>query len=330
MAMIDTLQAITHTVAKTRNPNVWMDADVVFRKLAKPTVEAGLSIQVPIKIAQHPVESYQGLTPSVLDTTDFQRYFNYEWKLLRAPMVYDGQSVLKNNGNKQALVKLVTSILENSEDSLTNKMVTMFFGSQNDSGNEFNSFQHIANSGDTAHGGTNVLGTGVTLGGLSKTTYPRLSGWCPDAGGTGHGPTFGNLSYMLQATMDGTRQPDLYVSYPITLITFMKTQQSNQRFLQSELTAGFTATELFGKPFYAQRHMSYHISTFTSNFVYGVDTKALQCYIHADRNFIIEPFVKLQGQDGWVSYRLVAGNFTSDDPARQVILRNFDPADLTD
>lgn len=335
MAMLDTLQAITHTVAKTRNPNVWMDQDVVFRKLGKPTVEAGLQIQVPVKVYAHDVEAYQGLTPANLDTKDFQRAFLYDWKLLRVPVVYDGQSVLKNSGNKQSLVKLVTSALENAEDALANKMVTMFFGTQTDAGNEFNSINHLSNNGPADHSagvspGTDRLGTGVTLGGLSKATYPRLSGYTYNIGGTGIGPVYEHLANALGLVLDGARQPDLWVAHPISVLTFSKTQQGNQRWVNSDnLTAGFEAYSLFGRPYYAQRQVQYHASTFANNRIHGIDTKAIQCYIHADRNFIMEPFVKLQGQDGWVSYRLVAGNFTSDDPQRLVTLHNFDPADTT-
>lgn len=343
MAMIDTLQAITYTVARTRNPNVWMDADVVFRKLGKPTIEAGYDIHVPIKVFQHPVETYLGLTPAVLDTTDFQRAFHYPWRLVRAPMVYDGYSILQNSGNKNSIVKLVTSILENSEDALTNKMVVMFFGAQSDvantvtpaaAGTEFNSFQHLANANaDGVHGSTLVLSTAssVVVGGLSKTTFPRISGYTSDFGGATHGPHYNNLSNLLALLLDGARQPDIYAGYPNTVLTFSKTQQGNQRWINdANLTAGFEAYSLFGKPFYAQRHVPYSAATPASNRILAIDTKAIQCYIHRDRNFIVEPFVKLQGQDGWASYRLVAGNFTSDDPQRLGIGHNFDPNDITD
>jgi hypothetical protein len=235
-------------------------------------------------------------------------------------MVYDGQSVLKNSGNKQSLVKLVTSVLENSEDAITNKMVTMFFGNQNDSGNDFNSFQHIAN------GITDLLGTGsVVLGGLSKATYPRLAGKTLDLGAGTHGPVYSNLIQLHASMMDGNRMADIWAGHPQHIVAFAAQQQTYAQWIQGdELTAGFTAIRLFGKPFYAQRHVPFHATTQATNRILAIDTKSLQCYIHADRNFIVEPFVKLQGQDGWASYRLVAGNFTSDDPGRQGVVYNFD------
>lgn len=322
MAYVNNIQAITYTVGRTRNPNAWMNADVVFRKLGKPKLEAGERIQEPWRYASHTTDFYQGLTPSSGDRVEFQTSAFYDWKLVRTEMVLSGQDLLRNSGNQNALVKLVTAVVNNAEESHTNAIVGKFFGTQTDAANDPNSFQHIAN--DTA----NTLSTGVTLGTISKTERPEWSGTVVSLGGGTNGPTQARLMTAIGSVIDGSNQPDLYVAEPRVLMAWAAGLTANQRYLSADkLTAGFMAFEFMGHPFYAQRHMPYHASTTTVNRIFGVDTSSLNVYCHKDRYMLTEPWTKMTQAliDGLISYKMTAMNFTSDDPRRQLVIHNFLP-----
>ncbi len=55
-----------------------------------------------------------------------------------------------------------------------------------------------------------------------------------------------------------------------------------------------------------------------------LNTKYLDVVTHVDENMRLEPFVKKQDQDVWVGYIMWAGNFTTSDPSRQMIIHDFD------
>jgi hypothetical protein len=209
---LNTINAITNAVARTRNPNLWMDGNVVFRMMPKPTEDAGLKIQVPVRHAQHPVEGYVGLQSHSPQREEWQKTAYFEWVQRRVGKTYARIDILKNSGNKQAVINYIKSLEMNADESFADDAATSFLGTANNSVTDptvFNSFQHVAN--DAA----DTLVTGTDFGDLDKDVVVDANGvkvWAGkviDLAGAGHGPTLTNLIRGMAQVKNGDRKPNI-------------------------------------------------------------------------------------------------------------------------
>lgn len=330
---VSTITAITRTVVKTRNPNLWMDQDVFFRKkMPHVKTEAGERIQVPVRYAAFPNEWYGGLEAPDLSRREFETTAYYDWKLVRNPVVLSGKDILRNSGNQNSLIKIVTAAVVNQEESMAvgaidavtgfGGIIPMFFGTQDGSGVTPTSFEHIVNNA------ANTLGTGVTLGGINKSTETWWAGNVTSPGGTA-GPTMANLTDVWFGLLDGNNKAKMVASHPTILGAVVKQNLSFKQYVNdAALTMGFTVYDFYGAPWYAQRHCKVHTTggaVSTSNRIYFIDTDHIEVTQHADRVNELDDFAPLaNGQDGMFAMRKAAMEFTTDDPSRHALYRNFD------
>lgn len=331
---VSTITAITRTVVKAQNPNLWMDEDVIFRKkIPSVKTEAGERIQVPVRYSAFQSEWYKGLEAPDLSRREFITTAYYDWKMVRTPCVLAGIDLLKNSGNKQAIINIVTSSVKNQQDTQTNTIITEFFG-DNTGDTKINSLKYILNNGsDTLDLATRDATTATlakTLGGILKGTTAATNLWwagnVTSPGGTA-GANLDNLTDLWFTLADGTNNAKMVVSHPRVLGLVVKQNTSLKQYVNdAALTMGFTTYDFFGAPWYAQRHCGFNSSTSVSkdNSIFFVDTNHIEVTKHADRYNEMEDFQKLaNGQDGMFAMCLSALEITSDDPSRSAIYNNF-------
>jgi hypothetical protein len=327
---VSTIAAITRTVVKTRTPNVWMDQDVVFRKkMPHVKTQAGERIQVPVRYASFPAEWYKGLTPPDLSRREFITTAYYDWKLVRTPVVLAGIDILKNSGNQQALVNIITAAVKNQEESQANEIISTFFG-DNTKDTKINSLKYICNNGsdtlDLATRDSTTATAARTLGGIDKSTETWWAALVVAPGGTA-GPTMNNLTDLHFRLEDGEKNSKMVVSHPRVLGSVCKANAIMKQYVNdAALTMGFTVYDFFGKPWYAQRHVGFNdTGASKDNTIFFPDTNHIEVVTHADRYNELEDFKPLaNGQDGIFAMRLSAMEITTDDPSRHGIYNNFD------
>jgi len=325
----NTIQAITYTVARTRNPNLWINYNFLFRMMDKPEEQAGERIQVPVVYAQHPVEKFVGMEPSTAARTEWQTAAYFEWTTQRAPMTYALIDKLKNSGNKQSIIGYVKSLMTNSEKSFADSQATDFCGSGTEAAlRQFNYFQHVANNA------ANTLATGTVFGTLDKNVLVDNNGvkvWAgkvKDLAGAGHGPTRTNLITSFFEVADGDYGPTVCVMHPEVLgavVSFSAgTSSALQRYVgRDKLSIGFVGYEIEGIPIHGDRHMPFSKTVEATNKIFFVDTKSTKVIVHADCNMLLEPWAKLPLQQAWYACRVLAGNTVCDDPRRNLVVTNF-------
>lgn len=327
--MDNTIQAITYTVARTRDPNIWINYDWIFTMLPKPKLASGSRIQVPLTFSQLPVEFFRGTEAANASRGEWKTAAYYEWVTGRANMVYALEDRIKNDGGENAIIDYVTSLMENSEKSFTDKMVQHFCGSGTDATlRQFNSFQHLANdSADT-------LSTGTTLGTLDKAVVADAdgvlvySGNVMDVQGAGHGPTRSNIIRFLHVCTNGPSRPDLIVFHQRVIGEIVAQAAGTTNALvrypnQNALKIGFEVYEVEGIKMYGLRHIPFSTTVPGTNKGLFIHTKSTQVVIHKNVNFVLRPWVKIPLQEAWYAARVVAGNTVCDDPRSNGVMTNF-------
>jgi hypothetical protein len=327
---VSTITAITRTVVKTRNPNLWMDQDVFFRKkIPHVKTQAGERIQVPVRYQSFPAEWYKGLEPPDLSRREFETTAYYDWKLIRTPVVLAGIDILKNSGNENSLINIITAAIVNQEESQANAILTAFFG-DNTKSTTINSFKYLINDGsdtlDLATRDSTTAALAETLGGINKSTETWWAGNCFSGSGT-MGPHMDLLTDFWFTMQDGTNNAKMVASHPRVLGTVVKQNTSLKQYVNdAALTMGFTVYDFFGVPWYAQRHVGFNATGLSKdNSIFFIDTNHVEVTIHADRYNELEDFQKLaNGQDGIFAMRMSAMELTTDDPSRSGVFNNFD------
>lgn len=340
---LNTINAITNAVAKTRNPNLWMDGNVVFRLMPRDVTDAGLKIQVPVRHAQHPVEGYVGLEGHNPTRQEWQRTAYFPWVQSRVGKTYARIDILKNSGNRQAVINYVKSLEMNADESFADYFAKQFLGTANDSAVSpklVNSFKHICNS-TAAYGGANPFGTGYDFGDLDKSTVVDAdgntvwSGRTMNLGGTGHGFTRSNFIRAMGTVKNGNRRPDIVAMHERLLAEVVVQSAAGgtplQRYVDTrKLFIGFETYEIMGIPMYGDRRIPFSTTTAATNMVYFINTMTTKFAVHRDCNMLREPYVKLQKEDGYLGFNLLTGNFVCDSPADNLIMHNADYNSSTD
>lgn len=326
--MDNTLQAITYTVARTRNPSQWINYDYVFTAMDKPSEQSGRQIQVPLNISGLPVEAFIGAESANVSRAEYETAAYYNWVTARANMLYTLDDEMQNDGGPNSIIPYVTKLMDVNDKSLTDKLVQWFCGAGTDSTRrQFNSFQHCAN--DAADG----LGTGTTLGTLDKNVVVDqdgvkvYQGIVFDVGGAG-GPTRSNIIRMMGRCTNGPQKPNLIVFHTEVVAEIVAQAAGTSNALvryqnTNELKIGFEVYTIEGHRIYGQRHMPFSRTVAATNRGYFIDTTSTKVVVHKKVKGVLRPWRMLPLQEAHYASRVWGGNVVCDEPRCNGVMKNF-------
>jgi len=329
--MDNTIQAITYTVARKRNPNQWINYDWIYQMMDKPSEQSGRQIQVPLRISSLPVEAFIGAESANVSRGEWGTAAYYNWVTARANMLYTLDDEMQNDGGPNAIVSYVKSLMDTADESLTDKLVEWFLGAGTDATRrQFNSFQHMAN--DAA----DTLGTGTVLGTLDKNVLTDANGVkvyqgiVMDLDGTGgdHGPTRSNIIRMVHKCTNGPRKPNLAVFHEEVVGEIVAQASGTSNALVryqnvNELKIGFDVYTCEGIKIYGQRHMPFSRTVPGTNRGYAIDTLSTKVICHNKVKGVLRPWVKLPLQEAYYASRVWGMNVVCDEPRANGVMTDF-------
>jgi len=254
----------------------------------------------------------------------------FNWKYLHEPIVISRDEQLKNSG-PEAVKKLLDAKVKmaalKAQEDLSDALFAITTASGSDSSTALNSLDNMLNNA------ANTLATGVTYGGILKSTYTWWAGNVVSLGGNAHGPCFNNMTKIEAACADGNIRPKLCIMSNNAYFSYLKSLQAEQRFIapSEAAKAGFQSIMYNGMEVVMDAHVSdADTTTEASNRIYMLNTDFVDLVTHKDENMRFEPFAKPVNQAVSVAYTMWAGELTCSDPSRSAVGYNFDSIVVTE
>lgn len=334
----DDITAITRKYYLPKFPQLAFDQNLLQKRLAakgtKPS--SGESIQQPVMYQNTKGGAYDPYDTFDISAEQQVTAANYNWKYYEVPITISRDELLKNKG-PEGVKKLLDAKMKMAAmrmgEWLSEDMFDIATGLGTDSTTKLNALDNMLEdaSGTLNTNGGGGLASSLTYGGIEKSANTWWAGHVKNGGGNAKGPLYTGLTGVFYDICDGNIQPDLIVGHNNSFATYMKTQQSQQRYeKQSDLDAGFLTATFNGKTFVADLHVSdAGTTTEASNRLYMLNTDFIDFVAHSDENNRLEPFAKPVDQAIGVAHIMWAGELTSSDISRSGVICNFDSLEGT-
>lgn len=243
--------------------------------------DGGDTIVRPIYSGLSTAQTYSGSDTISLTKPDVISAAEYNWKQTVVPVIIEGIEQARNSG-KSKQIDLLSSLKENAELAIEDKVATMLFGD------------------GTGNGGKDMLGlqaivdtdpTTGTLGGINRATNTFWRNGYNTSVGSAATYLVTSLSTGIREITRGTDAPDLIIMGSTNYgylenIAWGKAQMQNPKLAD----LGFQALKFEGID------VIYDAKCPAAN-VYAVNTRYLKLYIHQNVNFKMGDFVEPANQD---------------------------------
>ena len=227
----------------------------------------------------------------------------YDWKQYAATVTINGMEEAKNNGEAQIIDILEGKIFQTQETIIEN-MNTMFFGDGQ------------GNSQKDMNGLNNLVGTGMTIGGIDATDSDN-SWWRstlrngPADAGAGV-LTVAAMATMYNSVSVGNDQPTIIITDQDEYEAYEALLDGQIRYTDTDMADGGFQNLLFkGAP------ITFDSDSNLDGKMFFLNTKYLQLVAHSDVWFKPTPFVRPTNQDAVFSQLLCYGELTVSNRARQ-------------
>lgn len=320
--------------------NFLSDNFVTFRFVGNGRKWKGESLKFPVKLAKNTLGgSFSGLDPHNTDAVDTRKFLTYYLKAYEIPVAIPGLDRLVNATEAQILGLVQTEMESSAQDGMDD-VADMFYS--DGTGNSSKDFEGVGN----------LIDDTVSIGGLSRSTYPTLASEVLAFGGT---MTLTKLATLFSAVSGGSaskQKPtlldsdetvwDLYESllsptvranYEATGLPVV-TRSSKGAMPASQLkgSAGYTSLIYRGTPWVAdEKATATSLFMFNENYLewYGIndpDMTQPNFGENIDGTYAEMPskysgfnwsgLMKPVNQYGTVGHIYLFGNFTSSQPRR--------------
>ena len=285
----DQISAITEKKFIPKLSDNIFTAIPLLRRLVKKIeiLDGGTSINVPLEYATTTSAGwYSGADTLNTADNDVISAANFSWAQLYGNITITGRDELINNGDA-AKLNFVASKVKNVEKTIKDTLGGDLYNAGSDAKAIVGARAFVVTSG--------------TYGGIATGTY---SWW------QGNVDTTATLSLSLLQSLWGSIQEDSEVPTVITATQanfnrYWNLLQPQQRFVdEKEANAGFVNLMFNSAPFIVD-------SKVPANYVYMFNENYLKLYVHKERNFKFEPFVKPINQDVRVGKILWMGALAS-------------------
>jgi hypothetical protein len=227
----------------------------------------------------------------------------YSWKQYAATVTINGMEEAKNNGEAQIIDLLEGKIFQTQETIIEN-MNTMFFGDGQ------------GNSQKDMNGLNNLVGTGMTIGGIDATDSDN-SWWRstlrngPADAGAGV-LTVAAMATVYNSVSVGNDQPTIIITDQDEYEAYEALLDGQIRYTDTDMADGGFQNLLFkGAP------ITFDSDSNLDGKMFFLNTKYLQLVAHSDVWFKPTPFVRPTNQDAVFSQLLCYGELTTSNRARQ-------------
>lgn len=274
----DQLTAITQKKFLPKLVDNIFDSDVLLKRFKEKgsyeSQNGGERIVAPLIYAQTSSSGwYSGADTLATTDNDQITAAEYTWKQAFANISITGRDEMINSGDS-AIVNLVKSKVMIAEKTLTDKIGDGIYSAGTDA--------------KSIVGLRSIVSASNTVGGIAQGTY---SWWQSQVDSST--TTFGisALQTMYNLCSINNEAPSVIASTRAIYNRFYGTLQPQQRFVDSQTAkAGFTSLMFNGTPFVVS-------SKCTANYIFLLNEQYLKLWYHPERDFKLEPFQKIVGQD---------------------------------
>ena len=266
-------------------------------------ISGGAKIVVPIIYGTNSTAaSYSGADTIATTAQTGISAAEYDWKQYAVTITINGMEEAKNNGEAEIIDLLEGKIMQ-AEETVIENMNDMFF---NDG---------TGNSGKDWGGLNQLVGTGLTVGGIDATDADN-SWWRSHLANEGGALALASMANVYNTVSVGNDQPTI-------LIASQAVYESYEALLQPQLrySDANTADAGFQNLLYKGAPVTYDTVTGQNdNKIFFLNTKYLRLVAHTDVWFKPTPFVRPTNQDARYAQILCYGNLTTSNRARQGML----------
>jgi len=267
-------------------------------------ISGGTKIVVPVIYGTNSTAGSYAGTDSISTTAQTGiSAAEYDWKQYAATVTINGMEEAKNNGEAQIIDLLEGKIFQTQETIIEN-MNTMFFS------------DGTGNSSKDMNGLNNLVGTGLTIGGIDATDSDN-SWWRstlrngPADAGAGV-LTVAAMATVYNTVSVGNDQPTIIITDQDEYEAYEALLDGQIRYTDTDVADGGFQNLLFkGAP------VTFDSDTNLDGKMFFLNTKYLQLVAHSDVWFKPTPFVRPTNQDAVFSQLLCYGELTISNRARQ-------------
>ena len=267
-------------------------------------ISGGAKIVVPVIYGTNSTAGSYAGTDSISTTAQTGiSAAEYDWKQYAATVTINGMEEAKNNGEAQIIDLLEGKIFQTQETIIEN-MNTMFWGDGQ------------GNSQKDMNGLNNLVGTGMTIGGIDATDGDN-SWWRstlrngPADAGAGV-LTVAAMATVYNTVSVGNDQPTIIITDQDEYEAYEALLDGQIRYTDTDVADGGFQNLLFkGAP------VTFDSDSNLDGKMFFLNTKYLQLVAHSDVWFKPTPFVRPTNQDAVFSQLLVYGELTVSNRARQ-------------
>lgn len=270
----------------------------------KKVLDGGESIVVPLMYEKNSTaSSYTGY--GILDTTpqDGITAAKFNWKQYSVSISISGKEERQNAGENR-IVNLLESKMKQAEMSLQEKLDEHAFGAGTDSSTNLLGLQTI------------VATTG-TVGGIARSGNSWWQAKVTTSVGSFSANGLDSMRTMYNNVTRGSDKCDIIITDQNDFERYEKVLQPQERFTDTQMAdGGFQNLKFKGAPLTFDLYC-------TAGYMYFLNSKYLNWYVHQDADFATSDFVKPENQDARVAQVLIMGELCVSNNARQGVLQGL-------
>jgi len=237
----------------------------------------------------------------------------YDWKQAAVAVTVSGLEMRQNMGRNR-VINLITTRVQNAEDTMSNNLSTGIFSDGTGSGGKQIGGLALLVADDPTTG---------TVGGINRATFSFWQNQLFDISVSGSGAASatniqGYMQSLWQQTLRSGDTTDLIIGDNNFYQFFWESQTSIQRITQTDqATAGFRSLEFNGPSGNAMVLLDDAAGT---DSFYFLNTDFIFWKVHQAANFSLMEDVRSVNQDAIVKQLLFMGNMTMSNAARQGVM----------
>jgi hypothetical protein len=267
------------------------------------TVSGGVKIIVPLIYAGNSTAgSYAGTDPIEITAQTGISAAEYDWKQYAATVTISGIEEAKNNGEAQIIDLLEGKIFQTQETIIENLNAMFYSDGQ-------------GNSQKDMHGLNELVGTGMTVGGIDATDADN-DWWRSKLTDENGALATASMASVYNDCSVGNDQPTIIIGSQAAYEAYEAGLTANIRYTDTDMAdAGFQNLMFKGAPVTFDNQTGQ-----LDNKLFFLNTKYLQLVRHSDVWFKATPFVRPNNTDAVYSQILCYGNLTTSNRSRQGML----------
>tara|TARA_R110002020_G_scaffold205785_1_gene410485 strand:- start:7026 stop:8036 length:1011 start_codon:yes stop_codon:yes gene_type:complete len=275
--------SVATEAVRSEIPDQFGKANALFAKLSKkPNLEyisGGSKIKQPVEIAENGSQGFYDGGFGVLDTSANQQlsFAEFDFKYFYHNVSFTLSDFTKTDNTANAVKSLIVAKIEGAKNAATRSLSSAMYADGTTDVNSLTGLKAITAASGTAYGGitnTDLDDSSTWLSEIDSATntinYANLNGMVRTL--IGKGQRFGNEI--------GSFSPDMMISNSFVQGAFLASQQSNQRFIDSDnLEAGFAGCKYNNIDWYIDEFCDGSGSGTADNHLYVLSTPSLKfCY----------------------------------------------------